>query len=166
MAFNAYLQVVGVAGESTDQNHTGWIEIDDFDESVSQTLSGSFSAGGAPATGKPVFTPLTIKKNVDKASPLLYKGCAAGTVYATVVIDVCRATGDNTPYLNYKLENVVIAGIGIASTKISDVDDVPIETISFAAGRITKTFTPTDAKTGKPGANVVGGYDRIQNSVI
>ena len=47
MPFDAFLQIEGVPGESTDENHLDWIEILSYSHGVSQPGSGSVSSGGA-----------------------------------------------------------------------------------------------------------------------
>ena len=50
MAFDAFLKIDGVPGESTDDKHKDWIEVLSYSTGVSQKSSGSAStAGGASA---------------------------------------------------------------------------------------------------------------------
>ncbi|HLJ11982.1 MAG TPA: type VI secretion system tube protein Hcp [Planctomycetaceae bacterium] len=167
MAFDAYLQIDGVPGESTDSAHVGWIEIQSFVNGVAQTFTGSFSSSGAPASGKANFNTFSVTKQVDKSSPLLYKKCCTGEPIGKISLDICRATGNSTPYLNFLLNNSVVASVQTAGANAgATADDVPTEIVTFAFGKITETYTPTDAKTGKPGGVIVGGWDRNANQSV
>ena len=47
MAFDAFLKIDGIPGESSDDKHKDWIEILSYSHGVSQSGSGSRSSGGA-----------------------------------------------------------------------------------------------------------------------
>ncbi len=47
MAFDAFLKIDGIPGESTDDKHKDWIEILSFSHGLSQAATGSRSSGGA-----------------------------------------------------------------------------------------------------------------------
>lgn len=50
MAFDAYLKIDGIPGESLDTNHKDWIELLSFEFGASQATSATASsAGGASA---------------------------------------------------------------------------------------------------------------------
>jgi type VI protein secretion system component Hcp len=51
MAFDGFIRIDGIEGESSDATHRGWIEIMDYDLGLSQKASGTASsAGGAGST--------------------------------------------------------------------------------------------------------------------
>ena len=47
MAFDCFLKIEGVPGESTDDKHGDWIELLSYSHGVSQPSSGAQSSGGA-----------------------------------------------------------------------------------------------------------------------
>ena len=47
MAFDAFLKIATIPGESTDDKHKDWIEVLSYSWGVSQQTSGSRSSGGA-----------------------------------------------------------------------------------------------------------------------
>ncbi len=50
MSFDAFVKIDGIEGESTDSNHSGWIEALSYKAGVSQKVSVTpSSAGGASA---------------------------------------------------------------------------------------------------------------------
>jgi len=62
-AFDAYLRLEGVEGESTDLRHLKWISVASFAQGVTGT--------NATVTQRN-FSELFLTKPLDKASPLLY----------------------------------------------------------------------------------------------
>ena len=47
MAFDTFLKISTIPGESTDDKHKDWIEILSFSTGLDQPASGSVSSGGA-----------------------------------------------------------------------------------------------------------------------
>jgi len=80
MAFDAFLRVNGIEGESTDKDHPGWIEIIDYGFLVWQRASTTASTAGGAGSERADFADFLIRKYVDGASPLLSVACAAGPI--------------------------------------------------------------------------------------
>ena len=76
MAFDAFLKIDGIDGESTDKFHPGEIEISSFSWGVTQT--GSIGSGGGGGAGKASFQDLHFSSSISKASPNLMIACATG----------------------------------------------------------------------------------------
>ncbi len=70
MAFDIFLKIDGVKGESSDAQHREEIEPASFSWGVSQ--EGATSAGGGAGAGKASFQDLHIIMNVSRASPQLF----------------------------------------------------------------------------------------------
>ena len=73
MAFDAFLKIEGIEGESTDKTHPGEIEIDSFSWGVTNT--GNVGGGG---TGRAVPEDFHFTAPLSKASPNLMLACATG----------------------------------------------------------------------------------------
>jgi type VI secretion system secreted protein Hcp len=69
MACDVYVQIYGVNGESNDDKHKGWIEVEAVDWGVIELTAGTMSTAGGHTIGRPVFDVLRITKAVDLASP-------------------------------------------------------------------------------------------------
>ena len=69
MAFDAFLKIDGIPGESSDDKHKDWIEILSFSHGLSQPASGSRSSGGAASAERCNHSDFSIVKTLDKASP-------------------------------------------------------------------------------------------------
>ena len=79
MAFDAFIKIEGIPGESTDDAHADWIEVLSYSCGVSQPASGSASSGGGASAERADFQDFSIVKALDKASPKLALACADGT---------------------------------------------------------------------------------------
>src|SRR5438105_8515124 len=108
--FEKSVRGVDVPGDGSHTAHPSGFEIKDFSFGVENPTSIGSATGGAGA-GKIKFNEFTIKKTVDKASPLLFKVCASGDHFRTVTLYLRKAGGEptrpqgtanSTDYLFYK----------------------------------------------------------------
>jgi type VI secretion system secreted protein Hcp len=171
MAFDGFLNVDGVPGESTDSKHQGWIEILSFSHGATQPSSATASSAGGGTTERVTFDDLTVTKHIDKASAKLHELCASGKHIATVTMQLCRAGGDKLQYMEVKMEQVIISSVKAAGTATNGSpapntpDNLPSESISFNFGKVKWTYTQQKRPDGSGGGNVTGGWDLTTNKV-
>ncbi len=137
--FDIFMDIAGIAGESTNALHKGSIEVMSWSWGVSRT-----SPGGAGAIGRELAGHVTLIKRIDKATPLLFKHCVDDTVLPLVTVQLTRADGQT--FLKYELKNVMISSISHGGDL--DGDGLPDETIELMLGGAKLTYTQFDA-TGK-----------------
>jgi len=111
MAFDAFLKIDGIPGESTDDKHKDWIEVLSFNHGMTQPSSATASSVGGAPTERVNIQDFSVVKHIDKASPKLYEFCCSGKVSANVTLELCRAGGDKLKYLEVKMENAIISGV-------------------------------------------------------
>src|SRR5579864_7155946 len=109
MAFDAFLKIDGIPGESLDDKHKDWIEILSFNHGLHQPSSATGSSAGGATTERVNVSDFSVVKHLDKASPKLYESLCKGTHIPNVVIEFCRAGGDKLKYLEVKMEQVIIS---------------------------------------------------------
>jgi len=136
MSTNCYLKIDPIKGESTDDKHKDWIEVESFSHGLSQPVSGQSGTGGR-AAARADFAAFTINKMVDKASPDLNLFCAQGKHIAKLELDVCQETGEKVCYLKYELENVMVHAVHISGGGSQRA----AESVSFTYGKIAWTYT-------------------------
>lgn len=163
MAFDAFLKISTVPGESQDDKHKDWIEILSYHWGVSQPASGSKSSGGARSAERVDVQDFSIVHTLDKASPKLFLACCKGEHIPEVKLELCRATGDKTKYMDYKLTDVIISSVRPGGTAQGG-EALPLEEVSFNYGKIEMTYTATDHKTGKPAGDVKAHWDLVKNT--
>lgn len=162
MAFDCFLKIDGVPGESTDDKHKDWIELLSFSHGVSQPSSGAVSSGGARSAERCDHADFSIVKTLDKASPKLSLFCCNGTHVKTIKMDLCRATGDKQRYMEYVLSDVIVSSVRPGGSSQGG-EALPLEEVTFNYGKIEWIYTETDHKTGKPKGDVKTNWDLVTN---
>jgi type VI secretion system secreted protein Hcp len=127
MAFDSFLKIDGIDGESTDDKHKGWIEISSFSWGLAAVESQTGAGGGA---GRAKFSELVISKKSDKATPALFLSCAKGKHIPQVTIAVRSASNEKREdYLQYKFSDVLISSYQTGGN--TQGESRPLEEVSF-----------------------------------
>jgi len=163
MAFDAFLKIDGIPGESTDGAHQDWIEIQSFSHELDQPAQATASSAGGATAERVNHGDYVISHFLDKASPKIYEACCTGKHIKDVTIELCRAGGDKLKYMEIKMEQVLISSV-IPSGTSSDAG-FPSETVSFTYGKIKWTYTQQKRTDGSGGGNVSTGWDLTANKV-
>lgn len=121
-----FLQLDGIDGDSVDSRHDGEIDVLTFTgPGVCRSSAGSV----------PVFEPVTISKQTDKASPLILKYAVEGTHIPEGRLTVRKAGGSALEYLVFEFQNIQILSSG--------------DIFTFSAEHTTMIYTPqNDDGTG------------------
>ena len=162
MAFDAFLKIEGIPGESTDDKHKDWIEILSYSHGLYQPVAGSVSSGGGRSAERCEHSPFSIVKALDKASPKLNLFCCNGMHISSVIVELCRAGGDKVKYMEYKMTDVIVSSVRPGGSS-SGSETLPVEEVSFDYGKMEWTYTETDHATGKPKGNVNANWDLLAN---
>jgi type VI secretion system secreted protein Hcp len=163
MAFDAFLYIKTIPGESTDAAHTGWIELLSFNHGVSQPASGSPSDRGGRSSERCNHQDFSIVHALDKASAPLALACCNGEHIAEVSVELCRATGDKLPYMKWKMEDVLVTSVSPGGASQGN-ETVPLESVTFNYGKLTWTYTESDHKTGKKTGQVEKWWNLVDNT--
>jgi type VI secretion system secreted protein Hcp len=145
MAFDAFLKLEGVKGESMDKVHKGEVDLLSFSLGASNPTS-SQGTGGLGA-GKVSISSFNIMKKMDAASPGLFSACCQGKHFPKATVTL-RKAGGAAPleYLVYNFEKVFVESIQWSGS--TGGDDVPTESVSLTFGKIEITYKTQDAKGG------------------
>jgi len=162
MAFDCFLKLDGIDGESTDDHHKAWIELLSYSHGVSQPSSGSRSSGGARSAERCDHSDFSVVKTMDKASPKLNLFCCNGKHIKEVKVTLCRATGDKEKYMEYLMTDVIVSSVRPGGSAQGG-ETLPLEEVTFNYGKMTWNYIETDHKTGKPGGNVETHWDLVEN---
>jgi type VI secretion system secreted protein Hcp len=157
-AYNCFLKVDGIPGESMDDKHKDWIEIVSWSFGETQpTTAASASAGGASAGGVKMqdfkFTMTT-----SKASPILFLAGANGRHIKEVTLEVCRSSQDKSKFLEIKLSEVIVSSFVSLGNSVS-TQAYPMEEISLNFAKIQITYTMQKRPDGSGGGQVAAGWD-------
>lgn len=162
MAFDTFIKIDGIEGESTDDKHAGWIEVISFDSGVSQRTSATASSAGGGSAERADFDDFSFVKQLDKASPKLAMACADGTHINSIIVEVCRAGTEKVKFMEYKLSNCIIS----SAKTTGGGGDFPGESVSINFGKIEWAYTVQKRQGGGASGNVAGGWDLQKNCKV
>ena len=163
MAFDAFLKIEKIPGESTDAKHPDWIEISSYNLGVAVPINDKRSSGGgATPSDRAMFSEFVITKSVDKATNVLFKNASTGANIEKITLELCRATGAKTKFLEYTFTKVLISSINVAGPGSDGDGD---ETVTFNYGTIKSEYTVLD-DAGKSKGKVPFGWDLSKNASI
>ena len=158
MAFDGFIKLKDIDGESADTRHQGWIEISGCNMEILQTVSTTASSAGGAAAERADFSEFRFTKVMDKSSPQLALACAKGTHFDTVTVELCRAGTEKIKFMEIKLADCLISAIAMNAG-----GDFPAETVHLDYGKIQWTYTQQNRQGGTARGNVAAGWDRRKN---
>lgn len=163
MAYDAFLKIDGVNGESQRDGHQNEIEIYSFSWGASNPTSVG-SGGKGMAAGRVSISSFNIMKKTDSASPTLFQKCCSGKHFDTATVVLQKAGGDKAlDYLTYKFGEVFVESIQWSGS--SGGDDTPSESVSFAFGKVEITYKP-QIETGGSQQAIGAGWDIHKNVML
>jgi len=148
MAFDAFMKIDDLKGDSLDAKHPGEIQVLSWSWGMSQ--SGSTHQGPGGGSGKVNVQDLSFTKYIDDATPNLLKFCCSGNHFKQALLSVRKAGGkDAVDYLKITLKDIIISAV---STGGSGGEDRITEHVTLNFGKFDVTYTPQTA-TGTAGAS-------------
>ena len=161
MAYDAFMWLKGgnpeAKGETQDDTYKkkDAFELYSFSLGASNPTNMGSASGGAGA-GKISISSFNIMKKTDSASPNLFTNCAKGQHFTSAHVVLRKAGGEALEYLKYDFEEVFVESIQWSGS--AGGDDTPSESVSFAFGKITTSYTP-QAEKGTQGKMITAVWD-------
>ncbi len=154
MASDYLLEIDGIKGESHDQKHKDFIEIESFSWGASHP--GSFAAGGGGGTGKVAYQDVHFVTPVSKASPILALSCSTGKHIKFANLIVRKAGGKQEEFYKLKIEDVMVSSY--QSGAHAGSGQYPTDQFALNFAKIEFEYAPQDEKGGLTG-KVAFKYD-------
>ena len=158
MAFDAFLKIDGIEGESTDDKHKG--EIDVLSWSWGASNPTTVSSGGGGTAGKVSMQDFHFVSRVNKASPLLFIKCATGEHIKSAVLSVRKAGGQAFEYIKLTLSDCLVSSYMPAGAP----DDAASEEVSLNFSKIEFSYSPQNAD-GSIGSPITAIFDIAANKI-
>lgn len=158
MAFDTFIHIDGIKGESTDRQHTGWLEVYNFALGVHQKVLYAPSSAGGKTAGRADFKAFNFARPLDKASPKLCLACAAGTHIDKILVELCRAGGDRLKYMTYTMRNCLIKRV----TTIGG-GNFPVELVYVNYGQIQWAYVQQSRSGGAALGQAAAGWNLERN---
>jgi type VI secretion system secreted protein Hcp len=147
MAFDTFLDIKGVEGESTAAGFEKKIEIFSFSWGASNPTTVGSASGGLSG-GKVSVSSFNAMKKTEKSSADLFQACATGKHFDSATVTMRKAGGDagQKAFLIYKFEDVMVESIQWSGS--SGGDDTPTESVSLSFGKVEVEYWGQNAKKG------------------
>ena len=136
MAFDAFLKIDGIDGESLDKNHKDEIEIDSYSWGLANPTSvGSGGGGGA---GKVSMQDFHFTSKLNKATPKLMLACATGQHIKEATLTVRKAGSGGFEFLKIKLSDILVSSLQPGG---AGGDELPEDQFSLTFVKIDFLYT-------------------------
>jgi len=157
MAFEGFLEVKGIQGESKDAKHPKWIDVDRF--AFGATLTNfQWGPDGVPvAKGPGQLQNITFTQQMHRGSPALFEYCLRGTPVETVKFHACKsAGGEALIYFEAVFSQCLILSVGTDSQG----GDTSVETLVVAFRKVELIYREQHSGTGGVHKEFAGSFDR------
>lgn len=164
MAFDAFIKIEGIKGESTDAGHKDQIEVLSYSFSAAQQGGAAVSRTGGATGGRADLGDFSIVKVLDLSTPNLFKYCASGKHIPSVVLELVSADENPHTYMKYTLSDALVSSVRPGGSSNGE-GTRPLEEVSFRFSKIELEYTPFD-NAGKAGAAQKAGWDLSTNKAL
>jgi type VI secretion system secreted protein Hcp len=148
-----YLQIDGIQGDATQQNHTGWTDIQSMTWGVSRSMNTLAGATANREGSEPAVSEVTLVKTSDSSSVKLFQQATSGSSGVTATIHLVTSGNPGNTYLEYVLTNTLISSYSMAASS-----DRPQETIVLNFTKMQMKYTPYDSQNNSK-SPVIASYD-------
>jgi type VI secretion system secreted protein Hcp len=157
-AFDYFLKIDGIAGESSDAMHKGEIDL----ESWSWGETQAHPAGSGAAVGKVTMSDFSFTTKLNKASPKLFLSCAEGNHIKAAWLTARRAAGKASDYfLKWTFSDLLISSYQTGGAS----GEPPVDQVSFNFAKIEVEYKE-QRSDGSFGAGFKAGWDVKANKKI
>ena len=154
MAFDAFLKLDGIDGESADSKHKNEIDLMSFSGGHSNT--GSSALGGGGGSGVVHFQDYQFTIRHQKCSPKLMLACATGDHIKSAIITCRKQGGTQIEFLQITLSDLIVSSYSSGGS--SGGEDVPIDSFSLNFSKIQTAYKEQN-KDGTAGGAINAGWD-------
>lgn len=160
MAIDVYLQIDGIKGESSDNEHKDWIEVSSVNWEVLQPKSATASTGGGHTAERTEHRDIVLTKLADLSTPLLLQNCSSGKTLPKARLEFLRADGqgERVKYFEIELDNVLISSVA----PNVEPGDILTENVKLKYSKVKWKYTQQKVGGGS-GGNTSGGWDLAAN---
>ncbi len=144
MAYDIFLKIDGIDGESMDDKHKNEIEVLSWRWNIHQ--ESTMHAGSGLGSGKVSVTNLDFDHYIDRASPNLFKYCASGKHIPQAILVMRKAGGNPLEYSH-------------------DGEIASRETVELSFSTVKQEYVVQNQQGGS-GGTITAGYDFKANKEI
>jgi type VI secretion system secreted protein Hcp len=146
MAFDAFLKLGDIKGESTDRDHKDEIVIESFSWGLGNTTTPQ-SAGGGAGAGKVSIQDFHFAMPTSLASPVMMQACGSGKHFPEATLTARKAGEKPVEFLTIKMNDVVISSYQLGGEGSGEAS-LPMDQISLNYTKIDFLYTNGQDKSG------------------
>ena len=155
MAWDAFLTLEGVKGESQRKGHEGEIEIISFSFGAHNPSSIGVGSGGG--TGKVSLSSFNVMKKTDASSVGMFRASCLGQHFPTAELALYKSGGDKPLlYLKFAFEEVYVDSLQWSGAEGGD--NIPMENVSYSFGKVEIVYTQQNPD-GTAAGDFTGSWD-------
>ena len=160
-AFDYFLKIDGIDGESTDARHKGEIDVESWSWGEAQAHPAGTGGGGGGA-GKVTMTDFSFTTKLSKASPKLFLSCAEGNHIKAAWLTARRSAGKAADYfLKWTFSDLLVSAYQTGAS----AGDAPLDQVSLRFAKIEVEYKE-QRPDGSFGAAFKAGWDLRSNKKI
>ena len=156
MAFEYFLKLEGIEGESQRKGYEKQIEVLVFEW-------GEINPGSGGGAGKVEMEDFQVVMRSSKASPELFLACASGQHLKSDVLTALRLGKKSAIAMRWTLSDVLVSSYQIGGAAVEEA--LPQEHIGLSFARIEVEYFP-QKPDGSAGTPIKAGWDRKKNHKI
>lgn len=161
MAFDSFLKLGGVTGDSKDSAHVGWLQLESFSFGAHNT--GSAAVGGGMGTGKVAMQDFSFTPNGDSGGPDLFTKCASGEHISEGILECQKSAGSSKlVFFKATFTDLLVSSF---STHGGNGQEIPANNVTFNFAKIKLEATAQN-EDGSKGKTVTGGWDVKANKKL
>lgn len=163
MAFDAFIWIDSIPGESQDSAHRNWIEVTAFNLCATQGISRTASSSGGATVGRVYLSDFGIVKLIDSSTPKIFQACCTGQHLKEVVLSLYRAGGEKQKYMEVTFEEVIICGVESGNLFDKSPSSFPEEVVRFDYARVKVIYSQQSRASGLLIGQISAGWDQVNN---
>jgi type VI secretion system secreted protein Hcp len=159
VAADYFLQITGIAGESTDAKHKNWIDVESW--TWGETNPGTTGSGGGAGAGRVQMQDFHFTTQVSKASPALFLACANGQHMKEARLAAVKTGGMQQEFLTWTFSDVLVSGYQTGGAE----GDLVTDSVSLTFSKVKLEYRAQKAD-GSLDAAITAGWDRKTNKKL
>ena len=132
-AFDAFLKINGIDGESNDDVHKGEIVVESWAFGASAAVT---TGSAARTTSKACLSDLSLVKQVDKATPPLLGAAMLGAIIPKAVLTIRRKGTQQQEFLVVTMSDVIVTSVREGGSS----SDALYEQVTLSAGSMLVAY--------------------------
>ncbi|MCC5808795.1 MAG: type VI secretion system tube protein Hcp [Ectothiorhodospiraceae bacterium] len=158
---SVFLHYEGIAGESSDLNHQGWIDVESWSWGTERKITSNSSTRHDRESSNTTITDLIITRHMDSATPYLFiESCCGRGKTAVLRLTKTGSGAGADAFMEYTLKDAVISKYHVGGT--SQDNKRPLEHIRISFIDIEMKYVAFD-DDGQPQGPIAVGFDTSEN---